>query len=222
LAFRVALADPQPEDQLDIDPQGLAALPWTFLLGYILPLALMVWPLASARLKHSMAGIYQQWNLYISAVHYALVWYWGAGDPGPQRVAESIPALDKAYMVTIVMAAAGHWVPIVLCCLAKVRPKLFGARVSSHMTLRNVFVPPSPFKVQRSETMADGGKWLLQWDNLVGTMATVVWAWSLYSNINANSFDLSLIWKLLGYFVLAGPMGIPIGLLRERDYMALA
>ena len=227
LAFRLALATPSTPGDLAIRSKDLEVLPWSFAIGYVLPLTLMALPNTPAIFKHTIAGWYQQWHLYVSAVHFALIAIWPnspLADASTDLV-EVWSVLDQTYECVLYLAAAGHWGPIAFSLLAKFQPKQFDPGTAKIASLRRVLVPPSPFGELRSETMADGGKWLLQWDGIVGTLGTIVWAMSLFrastQGVLRPEIMDPLLKKLAEYFVVAGPMGIAIGLFRERDKMVM-
>lgn len=221
------MATPSTPEELAIRSTDLEVLPWSFAIGYILPLTLLAWPNTSAIFKHTTAGWYQQWHLYMSAVHFGLLAIWPSSPPAnaSRELVEVWSVLDQTYESLLYLAAAGNWGPIALALLAKIQPKQFGPSTAKIASLPAVLIPASPFGKVRSETMADGGKWLLQWDNIVGTLGTLVWTISLFGASTQGVLRPEMVYPLLKrlaeYFVMAGPMGVAIGLLRERDKVVL-
>lgn len=211
------------EGLLITDASYLRVFPWTILLGYVLPFIIMILPsrrIGNIDTKHTMAGWYQQYNLYISLVQWLLVAMW----PGDEAVIapQKLPTfLESAYGAVFVLAGlTTYWLPILICCWATLWS---GNR---RLSFASVWVPFSPFRDMQMSTVWQGAKCLLQWDGIVGTAATIVWAATLYFEarrlvIEPEPVD-SVMQKLAISALLGGPMAIPIRLLYERDIMVLS
>ena len=86
---------------------------------------------------------------------------------------------------------------------------------------KRVFVPTSPWSGKKVPNMQIGFKWLIQWDYIIGTVGTTVWAITLYLHAAwSQDIDIdinSMAFMVFRYSVIGGPMGMPIGLMWERD-----
>src|SRR4051794_15647263 len=65
-------------DDLSIAPQHLAAIPVSFVFGYIIPIIFLALPApktVTRSFKHTVSGWYQQWSLFIAFFQYAHVYF---------------------------------------------------------------------------------------------------------------------------------------------------
>lgn len=173
--------------------------------------------------KHTLSGWYQQWNLYISSCQYIFATLWRALNP--ERIQptgeETLKTLEKIYSFVLAMASVAHWVPLLICFAEMLRPAIFSQKSSLFLQPWKALVPASPFSNKKAESASEGGRWLIQWDIVTGTMATIVWAGSLYlETYKALSFPVpykEMAFRTLWWGALGGPMSIPVALLWSRD-----
>ena len=229
LAIRLAFASPSSTpNALMISSTDLRAIPWSFLLGYVVPLFAMAVPSISTKrvdTKHVIASWYQQWNLYISLAHTALVWLWryrGVPQTGPMKNEELSSSLRPVYLFTMAFAAASLWVPVIVSALAR----NLGTQDSQRLSIKGSFFPASPWSKAKCVSVFEGGKWLLQWDGIIGSMGSAVWALALFGNTRAllaPELPLkAIVGKMVSYVVLGGPMAVATGFLWERDALVLS
>jgi hypothetical protein len=228
LATSPSASNPTPEGLL-VDASHLNAIPLSFVLGYVVPIILMGLPargLVSLAFKHTVCGWYQQWNLYIALFHYLLVFWYRQGQSIDQASPETTLALLRiAYGFAFVMAAIPHWVVTVISCSARLWPNLFNEKFAASLRPSNVLLPTSPFTRKKARDMVQGFMWLIQWDYVIGTAATALWAMTLYLNARGSLIMqepwMPILARTMTYALAGGPMGVPIGLLWERDEMIL-
>lgn len=235
LAIRLAVAaPPTTRESLMVDAIHLRAIPWSFLLGNILPLFIMAMPglyVSGFNTKHVVASLYQQWNLYISLFHVLLVTWWNQneatmnmGDEGAETLLSNV---RPVYIFAFAMSMASVWIPVFLSCAVRVLQKIRKAPKSSSngLTLASIFIPPSPWSELKCKDAFEGGKWLLQWDGIIGGLSTAIWAIALYAEarsvIQPHEGLGSLCMRLMWYMILGGPMGVATGVLWERDTIVL-
>lgn len=229
LAIRLAFASPSfSPDALMISSTDLRAIPWSFLLGYVVPLLAMAVPSISTKrinTKHVIASWYQQWNLYISLAHTALVLLWTYREvphTGFTKNEELLNSLRPVYLFTMAFAAASLWVPVIASALARI----FGTQNSQKLSIKSTFFPPSPWSKAKCVSVFEGGKWLLQWDGIIGSMGSAVWALASFTNTRAllaPELPLkAIVGKTVSYMVLGGPMAVATGFLWERDALVLS
>ncbi|KEF55689.1 uncharacterized protein A1O9_08439 [Exophiala aquamarina CBS 119918] len=204
-----------------VDSKDLDAILWSYLFGYLFPLAaICLAPSGRTRLK--LGGVYQQWNLFITASHYISRWFLGfIGAQDPLTVQDYQHKIRLVYGVAFALAAIPHWVSNVIFWSAALWPRLFNPNYSASLHPRETVLPPNPFSSRQSKDTAEGCTWLIQWDNIIGTAAAWVWALKLFLDAHyvIGSFVsfLSIFLKSLLYISVGGPMGLPIGLMWERD-----
>lgn len=236
LAIRLLVAVPATtEESLMIDAIDVHAIPWSFLLGYILPISLMALPgvsIYNVNTQHMLASFYQQWHLYISMAHILLVTLWTHTGTMSRLEDEyfktSLSTVRPIYALAFTMAVISVWVPILASFAIRALQRIRKAHPSSHKNLQlsSIFIPPSPWSNVKCKNAFEGGKWLLQWDGIVGGLSTAVWAIALYAEARSaaepqealGSFYMRLMW----YMVLGGPIGVATGALWERDTLVLS
>lgn len=230
LAIRLLVASSSiTPESLFVRRTDLAVIPWSFGLGYVLPLTAMALPGISVRginTKHTLASWYQQWNLYIYGCHLALVAWNSSGDTAVKDESTSmLTSVRPVYILTLVMAAAAFWTPILVSSFATLIPEALGRGRSSQLRFSKVLLPPSPWRKIKCADIFQGGNWLIQWDGLIGGLGTSIWATALYiearASISPHENLSSLLWRVLGYALLGGNMGVAAGMLWERDTLVL-
>ena len=235
LATRLAVAAPATtHESLMIDTVDLRAILWSFLLGYLLPMFIMGLPglsISNLSTKHIVASLYQQWNLYISLFHVLLVRWWShTGTMDKQRNEGSVSLLSTSrpvYAFAFAMAVASIWIPVLLSFAVRILQKIRKSPSSGrkNLELANIFIPPSPWGQMKCKDAFEGGKWLLQWDGIIGGLSSAVWAIALYAEARSviePREELGLLCRrLLWYMILGGPIGVATGVLWERDMLVL-
>lgn len=213
LAIRLAVSPSVTPTGLAVHAAHLKAIPWSFALGYILPIILMALPsprIVSPTFKHTAAGWYQQWNLYIVLIHWTLVYLWREDGQSISTI-ETLELSRNVYVFAILCAGVAWWSAMWIALKKGGIPLALKA-----------FVPASPWSGKKAASIYEGAKWLIQWDGIIGTTAMTVWAASLYLDANQSAPLPEDMWKrMLAYGISGGPMGISIGLLFERDKLLL-
>lgn len=212
LGVRLLLMTPSnmtPQD-LATDTTELEIFPWAFTIGYVLPFVLLLLPdirIRSISIKQSVAAWWQQWPAYIALCHLLLSLLWQPAATSTPSVTESWPQVQSAYKFIFVIAGLSHWLSVI-------------GGLATGVTMTELFLPAWPGKNKKASHGWDAGKWCVQWDVVLDTPAMVLWAGVLYWQTGAV-MDSSLLQRMLFHFVLAGPLGMPIGLLWERDAFVL-
>ncbi|OPB44038.1 hypothetical protein A0O28_0023560 [Trichoderma guizhouense] len=212
LGVRLALMTPSnltPSD-LVIDPVQLEQFPWAIAIGYVAPFIAMLLPdlrIRDISTKQTVAAWWQQWPAYVALSQLLLSLIWRpAVLPSPLST-EAWPQVQSVYMFLFVLAALSHWLSV------------FGA-FATGVTMTELFLPAWPGKDKKARHGWEAAKWCVQWDVVLDTPAMILWAGVLYWQTGAV-MDSSLWQRLLVNFLLAGPYGVPIGLLWERDAFVL-
>jgi len=213
-------------DGLFIDPAHAHAFLWAFVIGYCVPILLISLPgitIHGVNTKHTLAGWYQQWNLYISSCHHVYAVCWRASNPQPIQpsVEETLKSLERIYGFVFAMAAVTHWAPILVSLAEMLRSAMAGKTASRFLQPRDVLLPASPFSDRKAESASEGGRWLIQWDVVTGTTATILWAAGLYFDAcRALSLPApygKMAYRTMWWGALGGPMGVPVAYLWSRD-----
>lgn len=214
---------------LSVEQGHLTAIPLSFIFGYILPIILLSLPaprLVSRKFKHTVSGWYQQWSLFVAFFHYAYLFLL-QGDhallsPQPALSSSStLSSLRLIYSLAFIMAAIPHWIVCLISFSAWLHPNMFTEKEAKALHPWKVLVPTLPFTPRKAKDISQGFMWLIQWDYLVGTIGMIVWALVLHSNArNAYRPDdewIDIVLRFVGYLILGGPGGLPVGIMWERD-----
>jgi hypothetical protein len=215
-------------DDLSIAPQHLAAIAPSFVLGYIVPIILLALPtpkIVTYKFKHTLAGWYQQWNLFIAFFHYGyfhLIADKTQSSSWPDQYASSnLSSLRVVYGLAFMMASIPHWTVCVISFMAWLCPSIFNEKKVECLKPANVLVPTLPFTQRKARNMAQGFLWLIQWDYILGTLGMIVWALVLHVNArDVYGVDDSRSYMLLrfsAYTFVGGPAALPVMVLWERD-----
>lgn len=221
--------------ELAVGRHDAVAIVVSFVVGYVIPIVLSALPApgyVSWKVKQSVCGLYQQWNVWIVLVHHACVYVMrrgdvvGIGQAASQSPEESWRYLRLTYSFVFLLAAVPWWIVLATCAVQYLRRGSKGRRAQGGSLFKQVFVPTLPFASRKCRGVHEGFKWLIQWDHIIGTLATCVWAFVLYDRfLRAHGVEetgVQVIWKCAMYAAVGGPVAIPVGLLYERDRMALA
>lgn len=215
-----------------VDAADTTALLVSFVLAYIAPLVVIGLPmpaLISPVIKQTVIAWYQQWNVYIALVHFvvcAVIRRMKKSSSSSSSARRSRHRLIYAFAFSL--AFIPHFVTVTLACTAASFPGLFAGNVGAMLVPRSVFIPPSPWSDLQAPSLAEGCKWLLQWDFILGSMAMLCWAGCQYLNVCARVrnfhgvqdngfFWTSLVPKVVFFALLAGPVGAAVELMWERD-----
>jgi hypothetical protein len=212
LGVRLLLMTPSnmtPSD-LTIDPVQLEVLPWAFAIGYVAPFVLLLLPdarIGGISLKQSAAAWWQQWPAYTALCQLLLSLAWHPATIPSPSAEDAWPQVQSVYTFLFVLAGLSHWISVL------------GA-LATGVSMTDLFLPALPGKDVKARNGWEAAKWCVQWDVVLATPAMVLWVSALYWQ-TGGAVDSSLLQRLLVKFLLAGPLGVPIGLLSERDAFVL-
>lgn len=212
LGVRLVLMTPRnitPSD-LAIDAVQLEILPWAFAVGYVAPFIVLLLPdfrIRGISIKQSAAAWWQQWPAYIALCQLLLSLVWRSAVVPSPAATGPWPQLQSVYMSIFVIAGLSHWASV------------FGA-FATGVSMTELFLPAWPGKDKKARHGWEAAKWCVQWDVVLDTPAMILWA-SVLCWQTEGVVD-SALWRRLTFnFLLAGPLGIPIGMLWERDALVL-
>jgi hypothetical protein len=207
LGLRLALMTPSniTSSDLAIDPVQLEVLPWAFAIGYVAPFIVLLLPdihVRNTSIKQSIAGWWQQWPAYVALCQLLLSLVWCPASSSPV-ITDTWPQLQSVYTFIFVMAGMSHWISV------------FGA-FATGVTMTELFLPAWPGKDKKARHGWEAAKWCVQWDVVLDTPAMILWAGVLCWQ--AGVVMDSMLWqRLIVNLLIAGPLGVPVGLLWERD-----
>ena len=217
---------PTPDD-VSIDPIDLLVLPVSFIIGFVVPLAPVMLPFSviSVRMKQTAMGWYQQWPLWISIPHYILAAALRSTSV-PSKVTDGKIQLflyRSVYIFAFAFAVLTHLPVMVLSFTAALWPAFFNHEFVHLLQPKHLIVPANPFSGVKAENLAQGMFWLIQWDYFSGYLAPAVWGFILYRRAGLEqekrSSWRSCLKRAALYTLLAGPIGVAVGMIWERDEM---
>lgn len=225
----------QTPESLYIEDRHLKAIPISFFLGYVVPIILMALPapqVVSHRFKHTATGWYQQWHLIIAVIHYSIVWLSNVLHPdgirrqdGPQKDSvQTLNLLRAVYGLAFALAVIPYYTTMVLSLSSILAPGLFDSQRVGSLHPKQLFIPTLPRNGLKIKDLKQGFKWLIQWDFVLGTVACTVWALAMRRNAlevqkpgDGSLYGTSQ--NAIAYFLVGGPVAIPIGFMWERDLL---
>ncbi|KAL5320012.1 hypothetical protein ACEPPN_013071 [Leptodophora sp. 'Broadleaf-Isolate-01'] len=219
---------PTTEDIL-IDPIHLLVLPASFVLGYVVPLVPVMLPfsLISVELKQTAMGWYQQWPLWIAMCHYILATLLRLTSSSLKFADQKnlLTLYRSVYIFALAFAALSHLPVMVVSFTASIWPSLFNDKYVHLLQPAHLLVPMNPFSGVKAADLIQGMFWLIQWDYFGGYLAPVVWALVLHRRAD-SMFRRGSPWgyylkRASFYFLIAGPIGIAVGMVWERDEILL-
>lgn len=183
--------------------------------------------LVSLKIKQTAMGWYQQWPLWIAVLHYTLVALLRFSSlPSKLEPPEIRLILYRSvYIFAFAFAIFTHLPVMSLSFAASAWPSLFNEEYAYMLQPNHLLVPKNPFMDAKAKDLAEGMLWLIQWDYFSGYLAPAVWAVFLRLKVEktphrSDSLVYCLIRAVL-YLLVAGPVGIAIGMVWERDEILL-
>lgn len=217
-------------ENLRIDPNQLVALPISLVLGLFVPSLAMSLPapsVISISQKQSLAAFWQAFPLWIYIVQQVVTTLISTVAPAESK---STPAEKNraffqsaqwAYMFGIGCSAWGHVGTWSISLLAMLFPQLFATGMAELLTPSNVFLNASPFSGARAADIAEGSKWFLQWDLLIGSASMLLWAITLRVQAETTRSSLPAYISQFVFLLLVsaviGPSGAAVVAVWTRD-----
>lgn len=216
----------------------IGVMPAAIVIGYVVPsIAMSVslcWiplPFAWNKLHQWLAGFWQGFPVWVTILRMCMA---QSGRDGvrysrePTSVAEAdsleLKTLHRAYSFAYLCSAVAQLGTFTIIGLKSILP--FSQSVRNALTFRDVFVPPRVWSVEPMPNMAIGIQNFFQYDQYIGSMAAVVWSLALYYNSKEEGMTSKqwsdLAARAMVNAVIAGPAGVMLEVMRERDQYLLA
>ncbi|KAI9878134.1 MAG: hypothetical protein M1830_001780 [Pleopsidium flavum] len=217
---------------LRVDPTELEVLPYSVFLGFIVPTILMCLPAPAAVTypqKQGLIAFWQAFPLWISLWHMVISSSMkrissmsGTSNRYPAADRQTVhEALRKVYLFGFAMSAVIHVAIISISLASILTPAMFATSYSALLRPSQVFIPVSLFSTVQVSSVGEGALYFGQWDELVGSAALLLWAAALYRNAHGAKVSwpgwASLVAKVIGLTVVAGPCSTALTLIWERD-----
>lgn len=209
-------------------PSAMAfMLPFIIAVSYIAPSAAMFLPapsIVSVGTKQALAAAWQPFPIYTSVLTSICsllpsYFFSDSDKSGPA----TLRGLRRTYAFALACAVILRIAAWALSLTALAFPTLFPENVAAELHPLRVFVNTLP-RLSPSVQVTSAGEgalWFLQWDDLIGSTALLLWALALYKAAHQQvSVELrwaELGWKVVLLSVAIGPVGAAVVLIWARD-----
>lgn len=215
-------------DTILVHPLQAKLVPYSILLGYILPVVMLLLPspfVISLEQKQTWLAMWNVFPVVVTLIHFVLSTIGGAISSRPKYTAYTndgtLSSTRQVYAFAFALATITHIVSWSVSLTSLLFPALYSPSIVADLHPARVFLPIVSYEYTKWPL---GIHKLLQWDNFVGSTAVLVWAAALLSNayqVSGNKLHLPLVLKLLGLSITSGFVGAAAVLQWERDEVLL-
>lgn len=200
-------------------------------LGFAVPALLMVFPspsLISYSTKQSLIALWQAFPLWVSILQQccspAVTKLLGLSKANTRQL-DSIIATRVFYLAILAIAALTHLSTFYLVAMAYLLPADDVGEYKDAWSFSNIFIPASITPSFKVNSIGEGAHLMMQYDEIIGNSAVLVWAFALF--VTAPPGKLQLSQAQLSAFglvllIVTGPIGLAVGLVWARDEKACA
>lgn len=189
----------------------MLSLPLSLVIGFLVPAVALALPAPSILTYGQKQTWLAAWQVFpvwmeISQQSLSLLvsMLWGSNSPAHQdrkgTNIHSICALRRAYVFALVFAGVTRIATISISLTSILFPAIFAPEFRGVLDPSNIFLPASLLPSKKMTFVGEGALQLLQWDEICGSLALIVWSAALlvkkYSEV--HSFDTGAALKLLG------------------------
>lgn len=213
-----------------LENPGLSTLPGSIIIGYILPAVLMSLPIFPPKVHQYLVVVWQLFPIWVVSLQYilGLCYKYYSANPQYKRRWESghthsseLMMLHRAYVFAFTISTLTHMASILIVVSAKYFPSLFSPLASGSFSFVDVFLPPNFHSHAQIKDMVQGAHNLFQYDQYVGSTASIVWAVTLHYNSPGQSLTkrqwLWLAFEIWGVSMVSGPAAAFVTLMWNRD-----
>ncbi|KAL5355590.1 hypothetical protein BJX96DRAFT_184200 [Aspergillus floccosus] len=224
----VTARKPNP-DNIRVPRAVLNAMPFVFVIGYMVPTNLLIVPLSETMtidLKQICIAIWQPWPAYVSILLTVVHIFFSpfvSNDHSLEGGRATLRALRRVYAFAFANAAITHLISWTVSLSTLAVPAIFEKRFLGPLHPAKVFEVPLPWAtpVPQVRDIGEGVHAFLRWDYIIGSAGVLVWAVSLYKTAHKVVYGkvgcFGLVVKTALLTVLAGPTGAAVELMWERD-----
>lgn len=142
-----------------------------------------------------------------------------------QKRDETKKYMRRAYLFALLTSSGAHLMFMSLGFMAWLTPDLLSAKLRYQLAPENFLVPVNPFADVKAASLADGALWFLQWDLVVGVLATMIWGVAVRLSMsgkvdNVGAWGRALV-KYGGIAAVVGPAGAAVVAIWGRDEVIL-
>jgi hypothetical protein len=209
-------------------PTAIAkAIPAVFIVAYVVPsfsMLLSAPGVVTFDQKQTLIALWQPWPAYVSFLLTLVSFTFSSSPAAPSQLRNSLRA---TYTFALSHAALSHVVAWSISLASVATPAIFSSEYQHSLHPSQVFGLRNPFTSAdfRVGSLSEGVHIFLQWDNLTGSSAVLLWA--VIANVSAQrKIQGYVCWsgflfKIAHSLVLTGPVGTAVRLVWERDELVL-
>ena len=213
------------KETIAMENTELACIPLSIILGYVVPSALVALPspsLLSFEGKQSLLALWQVFPLWVAILQQLLTYMLGKSAVAAEKVnRNNMGVLRFVYTFLISAAGTSQIVTGAMMLTSISFPTLFAPEFPGPFDPSKVAIPTAVTSSVKATSIGEGTHLLLQYDQMVGSTAILVWAWFLF--VNASSRDKVPAYlanptlRSILLLVMTGPVGCAVSLVWARD-----
>lgn len=215
-------------------PIRLALVPISTVIGFGIPSAAMALPapnILSFESKMAWTAAQQGWPIWIYLAQKVLETLVSRYDPmvsmrtEKQKRGETLTYMRRAYFFALLTSAGAHLLFVGAGLTAWLLPNVLSSKLQVQLHPSDFFVPVNPFSDEKATTLPNGALWFLQWDLIIGVLATMIWGLAIRLSATKQRGSFTA-WAraLIKYGIIAGavgPSGAAVIAVWGRDELAL-
>ena len=200
-------------------------------LGFAVPALLMVLPapsIVSYNTKQVFIALWQAFPLWVSILQECcsptVTSLLGLSKANARQV-DSVIAMRVFYLAILTVAALTHLSTLYLMAMAYLLPVSDVGEYKDAWNFSNVFIPAASTSSFKVNSIGEGAHLLMQYDEIIGNSAVILWALALFITAPPGKLQLSQAQTSVFALVLVivtGPIGLAVGLVWARDEKAFA
>lgn len=209
-----------------MDPLKLTSIPFSVAFGFVLPAVLLALPAPSVvthERKQLFMAIWQVFPLWVEASQ-LLISFLGSSFMDQNAIQkakkQTLHSMRTVYAVMLAVALVTRISTWTILLLSTLFPSVLAPEAVHLLSPSSVLRPASVTPSVKMPSIAAGSMQFLQYDEMVGGFAMVIWSSALY--INAMEERSLLSWaatfvKGVVIGALAGPQGLAVAAVWARD-----
>jgi hypothetical protein len=220
----------QRASTLAIASRHLRVLPFSVVLGYIIPSIVLGLPspgVASYAGQQATIAVWTPFPAWVGLGQSVLTWADHRLFTSPPSTPTSasnvqsnhLKAIRPVYMFALIGSSLIHISTIAISLSTVLFPALFEAKYLSEFAPANLLFPRNGYV----DAIGAGVLNFMQWDQWIGYTAVLIWALALLKGDEQVALKTLLLWgaETVVASILAGPGGAAVWMTWKRDEMAL-